>query len=391
MTPNPTHRKRLASAVSKATSVPYQRALDAVIQASEAGELPTRLDADGMLQALSLLTERLGGPADTFAEFLDRHQGEPTARQYERWAAGRPDNPEAASALINAGWQHAKDGGHRKALDLFRRAEQIAGTTCRRLALVGQAEQLYRLGDQEPARSVFLALADELAGKEPDADLMSQVCDSLTDLDDPAIGLEWCDRLLAGSDDPLGDGLEAVVIHRQSVRAQLDLEPDELDRLSDELEEQETAFFQSLPHLAREEADRAAVSLTTPNGAYDGLVLIWPDEDVPMVQERWPQLLPRHVDLAEYRHNREHRARQFSDDGVHRVILVPGELSEYERYAAHKGADPALPQTLTAYTQALHAQQPEGESAWPPPRNGPCWCGSGVKYKKCHGGNPTTD
>ncbi len=23
--------------------------------------------------------------------------------------------------------------------------------------------------------------------------------------------------------------------------------------------------------------------------------------------------------------------------------------------------------------------------AWPPPRNGPCWCGSGAKHKKCCG------
>ncbi|WP_329155670.1 SEC-C domain-containing protein (plasmid) [Streptomyces sp. NBC_01456] len=383
MTPNPTHRKRLANAVSKATSVPYQRALDAVIQASNAGELPARLDTDGMRQALALLTERLGGPAESFEAFLGRHSGEPTARQYERWAAARPDNPEAAPALINAGWQHSKDGGHRKALDLFRRAARIADADCRRLALIGQAEQLHRLGDQENARSVFLALADELAGKEPDLDLLNRVCDSLTDLDDPAIGLEWCDRLLAASDDPLGDGLDAVVIHRQSVRAQLDLEPDELDQLSDELEEQETALLQSWTNLVRDEADRVAVSRTTPDGAFDGLVLVWPDEDVPMVQERWPQLLPRSVDLAEYRRNREHRARQFSDDGARRVFLVPGELSEYERYAAHEGAAPVLPQTLTAYTQALHAQHPEGETAWPPPRNGPCWCGSGVKYKKC--------
>jgi Tfp pilus assembly protein PilF len=383
VTPNPTHRKRLANAVSKATSVPYQRALDAVIQASEAGELPARLDADGMRQALALLTERLGGPAETFEAFLDRHSGEPTARQYERWAAARPDTPEAAPALINAGWQHSKDGGHRKALDLFQRAERIADADCRRLALVGQAEQLHRLGDQENARSVFLALADELVGKEPDLDLLNQVCDSLTDLDDPATGLEWCDRLLAASDDPLGDGLDAVLIHRQSVRAQLDLEPDELDKLSDELEEQETAFFQSLPNIVRDEADRVAVSRTTPDGAFDGLVLVWPDEDVPLVQERWPQLLPRSVDLAEYRRNREHRARQFSDDGARRVFLVPGELSEYERYAAHEGVAPVPPHTLTTYTQALHAQHPEGESAWPPPRNGPCWCGSGAKYKKC--------
>ncbi|MGI5214477.1 SEC-C metal-binding domain-containing protein [Plantactinospora sp. CA-290183] len=27
----------------------------------------------------------------------------------------------------------------------------------------------------------------------------------------------------------------------------------------------------------------------------------------------------------------------------------------------------------------------QGVIAWPPPRNGPCWCGSGTKYKKCCG------
>jgi len=98
-----------------------------------------------------------------------------------------------------------------------------------------------------------------------------------------------------------------------------------------------------LPNLVRDEADRVAVSRTTLDGAFDGLVLVWPEEDVPMVQERWPQLLNHCVDLAEYRRNREHRARQFSDDGTRHVFLVPGELFEYERYAAHQGAAPALP------------------------------------------------
>jgi uncharacterized protein YchJ len=27
-----------------------------------------------------------------------------------------------------------------------------------------------------------------------------------------------------------------------------------------------------------------------------------------------------------------------------------------------------------------------GAISWPPPRNAPCWCGSGTKYKKCCGG-----
>jgi hypothetical protein len=40
--------------------------------------------------------------------------------------------------------------------------------------------------------------------------------------------------------------------------------------------------------------------------------------------------------------------------------------------------DPTDPETRTAY-----AEKPGEEIAWPPERNGQCWCGSGNKYKKC--------
>ncbi|WP_442914364.1 SEC-C metal-binding domain-containing protein [Kribbella sp. NBC_00709] len=34
-----------------------------------------------------------------------------------------------------------------------------------------------------------------------------------------------------------------------------------------------------------------------------------------------------------------------------------------------------------------HDELPDGRRvAWPPPRNQVCWCGSGIKYKKCCGG-----
>jgi hypothetical protein len=34
-----------------------------------------------------------------------------------------------------------------------------------------------------------------------------------------------------------------------------------------------------------------------------------------------------------------------------------------------------------------HDDMPDGRLiGWPPPRNKPCWCGSGLKYKKCCGG-----
>ncbi|MDX6211619.1 MAG: hypothetical protein QOF82_706, partial [Frankiales bacterium] len=36
-----------------------------------------------------------------------------------------------------------------------------------------------------------------------------------------------------------------------------------------------------------------------------------------------------------------------------------------------------------AYLEHLLDSPDAREVLWPPPRNAPCWCGSGAKYKKC--------
>jgi hypothetical protein len=35
------------------------------------------------------------------------------------------------------------------------------------------------------------------------------------------------------------------------------------------------------------------------------------------------------------------------------------------------------------YSEQLEDDSGAARLPWPPPRNGPCWCGSGAKYKKC--------
>jgi uncharacterized protein YecA (UPF0149 family) len=45
-----------------------------------------------------------------------------------------------------------------------------------------------------------------------------------------------------------------------------------------------------------------------------------------------------------------------------------------------------VPWTMRDYQQGLEDFSLPDDVIWPPPRNKPCWCGSGTKYKKCCGG-----
>lgn len=89
-------------------------------------------------------------------------------------------------------------------------------------------------------------------------------------------------------------------------------------------------------------------------------------------------------DHGDYRRETEQTLRAMAgraDAGIRVVALdVPGLLA----YAQREGQDPADRQTRLAYTGWLH-ESGTPSVAWPPERNGPCWCGSGGKYKRCCG------
>lgn len=61
MSGNPTHRTRLARALSDSAGIPYQKALSLVEKSAAAGLLPARLDADGMREALQALQGQAAG------------------------------------------------------------------------------------------------------------------------------------------------------------------------------------------------------------------------------------------------------------------------------------------------------------------------------------------
>lgn len=83
---------------------------------------------------------------------------------------------------------------------------------------------------------------------------------------------------------------------------------------------------------------------------------------------------------CEPRHYLEVERALREDGGGHRVVLA--DAAEIDAYAGEHGLDPVAEETRSAWARTL----PEDRAlAWPPERNGPCWCGSGRKYKKCCG------
>lgn len=89
-------------------------------------------------------------------------------------------------------------------------------------------------------------------------------------------------------------------------------------------------------------------------------------------------------DHGDYRRETEQTLRAMAGRPAAGIRVCPLDVSGLLAYAQRAGKDAADRQTRLAYTGWLFET---GRDAidWPPERNGPCWCGSGAKYKKCCG------
>ncbi|MFD1659709.1 SEC-C domain-containing protein, partial [Streptomyces caeni] len=167
-----------------------------------------------------------------------------------------------------------------------------------------------------------------------------------------------------------------------------------LDELHDPLwakrldEEGPEAFEDELGELA----DRLAAvgpDRRAPVGRADlrtACVLYWPQEEFAALLERWPKAAGAYGDdHADHLRQVERTLRQQSEEGATRLTVGRATLAELETYAKTGHGSPDAPATRSAYAAEL--ARAGRATDWPPPRNGPCWCGSGRKYKKCCG-NP---
>jgi hypothetical protein len=88
-------------------------------------------------------------------------------------------------------------------------------------------------------------------------------------------------------------------------------------------------------------------------------------------------------DHTDYRREIEQALQAWAEQTVS-LRVVPLDVPGLLAYAQREGKDPAHRQTRLAYTGWYY--EASGDAIpWPPARNGPCWCGSGGKYKKCCG------
>lgn len=144
---------------------------------------------------------------------------------------------------------------------------------------------------------------------------------------------------------------------RHQVRHAIGLPHDTHDNLSDKLE--------------RRLADAGATA------AGDEL-LFWPQAEFDRLIKEWPALGEAFGTTWD-----EHRAKLESAlvrTAASGPKLLPGTVDGLVRAAGADG-DAADPKSRVAYARQL-ATRP-AQIVWPPERNEACWCGSGLKYKKC--------
>ncbi|MEV4121030.1 SEC-C domain-containing protein [Micromonospora sp. NPDC049645] len=142
---------------------------------------------------------------------------------------------------------------------------------------------------------------------------------------------------------------------------------------------------QGLPHdeydnLADRLRDAASHAL---NGLDDGpaTLLFWPMAEFDALLVRWPALVDSYPSTwDEHRAQIERALVDASGLGGADLGVVAGTVDGLAAFARDAGSDPTDEETLDEYADSLDEA---GVTAWPPGRNDTCWCGSGIKYKKC--------
>jgi hypothetical protein len=203
--------------------------------------------------------------------------------------------------------------------------------------------------------------------------------------------LVWCEAALAhtgAAQDTENAGAQRHSLHlsRSFLHEELGMEPDAQDLAAEAVAQQELDEFGRLLRETVQSLPGGRQLLPDDDGPYDGIVLRWSRAEFPAVRARWPETTEAYTDDYDtYAARLQNEARAYSDAGAVHVRLVTADLADYGTYAQRTGRDPAAPETRQAYGPWRAETTPEAAVLWPPPRNGPCWCESGKKFKKCCG------
>jgi tetratricopeptide (TPR) repeat protein len=223
---------------------------------------------------------------------------------------------------------------------------------------------LLLLGREDEGMAALTALRPRMS-EHPDAAL--SVGDALEEAGRPELAIEWLTEAVETvlqrieADEPEDEeGHHAAMVYgllqqRHRLRHDLDLPHDRYDDLATKLD---SAVDHELGH------DDVAAMLFWPRPEFDELI------------NRWPALTTEYgEDWDDHRASVETEMVAAAEAGYPRIVVLTGSIKDL----AAQG-DPTDLDVRTDYEDGLDESH---ETAWPPGRNEPCWCGSGQKYKKC--------
>jgi phosphoribosyl-ATP pyrophosphohydrolase len=110
-------------------------------------------------------------------------------------------------------------------------------------------------------------------------------------------------------------------------------------------------------------------------------LLFWSQAELDRLLGQWPALSgPYGANWDEHRAHLEKELVRQTAAGRTGLALLPGNAAGLTRFAGDDGDAPSE-QTRSGYARQLESAT--ARIPWPPERNEACWCGSGLKYKKC--------
>ena len=112
------------------------------------------------------------------------------------------------------------------------------------------------------------------------------------------------------------------------------------------------------------------------------LAVFWPESEHRAVIARWPRLAAFLGSTWDGCWRRTERYCVLVESHGVRTVLLPGDAGGLEAFLAVTGVTEPSEEDLLAYPD-LRTVDRSCMTSWPPASKAPCWCGSGVRYKRC--------
>jgi tetratricopeptide (TPR) repeat protein len=278
--------------------------------------------------------------------------------------AERPDELDGitvADVLIAGAGQYGLAKRWDDALAVLDRASAIPGTDGA-LGQAWRATTLWDAGRRDEALAAFERVHDAAPN---DFKVQELAADFLVGMDEPLLALPFTSaalRLALAEDVDLWH-VSRLARWRLEARERLGQAPDALD--------EEAA-------VALEAADPAE----PPSGPALVGVAYWPAAERARLLAEFPDLA-EDVPLGDdYLGKLErHMARYATEVPGTTMAVAAFTVDGFREWAGREGRDPTSGDARAGYAAEL--ARLGRTTPWPPGRNAPCWCRSGVKYKKC--------